>query len=377
MPETVRGGPGLLQQAPRWHHGIDQRPDMGPRAVYLLLLEWIFPDAVWVGQRPRGTGGNYRRRFSARRQRQVWAKLQLRRLRRLPLVQPVRLRSREAGGATASPVRRRLRSWKPTWCPPRLFVDRSVAEGDQPRRVTSRRRVPRPPRGPGPTCSAPVPRAGQAAGRLNVLQGADRVAVSPPTPPLRPYRLGVGAAGVLVVAAVRPVADRPIDYRAPRRNCGAVRRSCAVSPSAVVRERPSTGLAPRSRLTASQSRFSRTGASTLRRRGRIHSDSVSASESWRAVLEPLAAPRTAAPVVQLWRAIPRRAASRRSRQASRSASLSSPSCRAASASCSARCQSRTWVVAWKSCSRRRRLTWSLISRTSRTRYRELLPVAGR
>ena len=164
MPETVRGGPGLLQQAPRWHHGIDQRPDMGPRAVYLLLLEWIFPDAVWVGQRPRGTGGNYRRRFSARRQRQVWAKLQLRRLRRLPLVQPVRLRSREAGGATASPVRRRLRSWKPTWCPPRLFVDRSVAEGDQPRRVTSRRRVRRPPRGPGPTSSAPGSTRGSGGG---------------------------------------------------------------------------------------------------------------------------------------------------------------------------------------------------------------------
>ena len=54
MPETVRGGPGLMQQAPRWHHGIDQRPDMGPRAVYLLLLEWILPDTVWVGQRQRG-----------------------------------------------------------------------------------------------------------------------------------------------------------------------------------------------------------------------------------------------------------------------------------------------------------------------------------
>ena len=37
---------------------------------------------------------------------------------------------------------------------------------------------------------------------------------------------------------------------------------------------------------------------------------------------------------------------------------------------------RAWAE-WKSCSRRRRLTWSLISRTSRTRYRELPPLAGR
>ena len=91
--------------------------------------------------------------------------------------------------------------------------------------------------GQGRPATPPVPRAGQAAGRLNVLQGADRVALSPRTPPLRPYRLGVGAAALLVVVAVRPVADRPIDYRTPRRNCGAVRPSCAVSPPAVVRER--------------------------------------------------------------------------------------------------------------------------------------------
>ena len=42
----------------------------------------------------------------------------------------------------------------------------------------------------------------------------------------------------------------------------------------------------------------------------------------------------------------------RSRQASRSVSVRSRSCRAASASCSARCQSRAWVAAWKSRSRR-------------------------
>ena len=46
----------------------------------------------------------------------------------------------------------------------------------------------------------------RAAGPIGLL-------VSPAAAPLRPYRLGVGAAAVLVVAAVRPVADRPIDYR--------------------------------------------------------------------------------------------------------------------------------------------------------------------
>ena len=42
----------------------------------------------------------------------------------------------------------------------------------------------------------------------------------------------------------------------------------------------------------------------------------------------------------------------------------------ARASCSARCQSRAWVAEWKSCSRRRRLTWLLISRTSPIRHRD-------
>ena len=56
----------------------------------------------------------------------------------------------------------------------------------------------------------------------------------------------------------------------------------------------------------------------------------------------------------------RRAAARRSRQASRSASVRSRSCRAATVSCSARCQSRAWVAAWKSRSRRWRSSWWLM-----------------
>ena len=82
-----------------------------------------------------------------------------------------------------------------------------------------------------------------------------------------------------------------------------------------------------------------------RPRGRIRqirAVSATSAPPLGAVLEPLAAPRTAAPVVQP-RAIPRRAAGRRWHQASRSASLSSPSCRAASASCSARRQRATWL----------------------------------
>ena len=70
--------------------------------------------------------------------------------------------------------------------------------------------------------------------------------------------------------------------------------------------------------------------------------------------------RTAAVGHQPRRAIPRRAAARRSRQASRSTSLRSRSCRAASAKCSARCQSPALAAAWKSRSRCRGASWRLM-----------------
>ena len=39
MPETVRGGPGLLHRPPGGTTGLTSDPTWG--AVYLLLLEWI------------------------------------------------------------------------------------------------------------------------------------------------------------------------------------------------------------------------------------------------------------------------------------------------------------------------------------------------
>ena len=44
-----------------------------------------------------------------------------------------------------------------------------------------------------------------------------------PAPPSRPYRVRVDASAVLVVTAVRPVADRLAHHRAPRRNYGSAR----------------------------------------------------------------------------------------------------------------------------------------------------------
>ena len=107
------------------------------------------------------------------------------------------------------------------------------------------------------------------------------------------------------VHAVRPVADQLAHHWAPRRYYGAVRRSCVVSPSAVVRRHPKYRLGfakPSDGLSGPV--FSRRGAD-FRRRGRICADSASATSSRRAVLEPPGVWLTAAAGPPFWREVQR------------------------------------------------------------------------
>ena len=98
----------------------------------------------------------------------------------------------------------------------------------------------------------------------------------------------------LVVAAHPPGSGsaRPSTGH-PCWHCDAPRRSCVASSSASVRGYPSTGQAPRSRLTASQGRFSRAGAPIFAGGPDPCRFGVRAG-SRRAVLEPLTALRVAA-----------------------------------------------------------------------------------